>query len=389
MFALTETQALVEETARRFRSERLAPLASSIDREGSIPLPVLQELATLGLMGVNVSSGQGGSGAGVGAYALAMMQIARGCAATAVTMAVTNMVAEVIEMFGSQEQRDQRLPAILEGKGLGAFALSEADAGSDPSALQTRATPTGSTAKTGVPGYTLDGIKQWISHADTASTLVVWARTPKPQGRDGSAELTCFLVDGDAPGLSITRTEEKLGLNGSHTCTVSLDGVHVTEGDRLGAEGDGFRIAMMALDGGRIGIAAQSVGIAEAALEAAVAYAKERKTFGVPIGDHQAIQWMLADSRSELDAARLLTLRAAALKEQGQPFSREASMAKLYASEAAWRVCDRALQIHGGFGYTRDYPVERHLRDARVTRIYEGTSEIQRLVIARSILRMA
>lgn len=381
---LTDSHRLVAESAARFTRERLAPIASEIDQRGDIPATLFVELAELGLMGVNVPARFGGSEAGAVAYALAMMEVSRGCASTAVTMAVTNMVAEVLVEFASEEHCRTHLPPILRGETLGAFALSEAGAGSDPSAIRTRATVE---LKGGERGYVLRGEKQWISHADQAGTIVVWAKT---QGRGGATRpddaLSCFLVDGGADGLVVTRKEEKMGLRGSHTCALHLDGVWVPEDQLLGEEGDGFRVAMMALDGGRIGIASQAIGIGEAAFDAAVAYSKERKTFGTEICHHQAIQFMLADSRTELDGARLLALRAAALKEEGSRFTREASVAKLFASEVAWKVCDRALQVHGGYGYTSDYPVERHLRDARVTRIYEGTSEIQRMVIARSVL---
>ena len=325
-------------------------------------------------MGVNVPSVDGGAEAGVISYALSMVEIARACASTAVTMAVTNMVGEVLSAFGTEEQRSL-IRRLTEGETLGAFALSEPDAGSDPGAIRTTATRSGG-------DWVLNGSKQWISHADASEVMVVWART----GQSGTSGLTCFLLNGTPKGLSIARSEDKLGLRGSHTCALSLDDVRLPRSSMLGDEGEGFRIAMMALDGGRIGIGAQALGIAEGALSDAVEYAKTRHTFGEAIASRQAIQWMIADSRTELDAGHLLVRRAAWLKEAGQPHSREAAMAKLTASEAAWQVCDRALQIHGGVGYTRDTSIERRLRDVRVTRIYEGTSEIQRMVIARSVL---
>jgi alkylation response protein AidB-like acyl-CoA dehydrogenase len=375
-FELDETQRMVRDTARAFARASIAPRARAIDEEGSVPKELLEELAKLGLMGVNVPEALGGAEAGVVSYSLAMTEIAAGCASTAVTMAVTNMVNEVIVAFGTPEQQRRYVPMTTAGRYVGGFALSEAEAGSDPGGMRT-------TARRDGRDWVLDGAKQWISHADTSGVLVVWART----GGEGPKGLSCFLVEPSAKGFSVSGKEDKMGLRGSHTCSIVLDGVRVGEDALLGGEGHGFRIAMMALDGGRIGIASQALGIGEAALEAGVAYAKERKTFGKPIADYQAIQWMLADSRTELDAARLLTLRAAALKENGSAFTREASMAKLFASEAAFHVCDRAIQIHGGYGYTRDFPVERHLRDVRVTRIYEGTSEIQRVVIGRAVLK--
>jgi alkylation response protein AidB-like acyl-CoA dehydrogenase len=329
-------------------------------------------------MAVNVSEAYGGAQAGVVAYSLAMTEIAAACASTAVTMAVTNMVGEVIERFGTQKQREHYLPMLAAGHRVGAFALSEVDAGSDPGGMRT-------TARRDGRGFVLNGTKQWISHADSSGVIVTWARIGDAGA--GTKGISCFLVDGDATGLRIERHEDKMGLRGSHTCALVLDDCVVPERALLGAEGSGFKIAMMALDGGRIGIASQALGIAEAALSEAISYARERSQFGRPIADFQALQWQIADSRKELDAARLLTLRAAARKEVSAPFSTEASMAKLFASEAAWRVCNRALQIHGGYGFTREFPVERHFRDVRVTQIYEGTSEIQRLVIARSLLR--
>jgi alkylation response protein AidB-like acyl-CoA dehydrogenase len=311
-----------------------------------------------------------------------MMEVGRGCASTAVSMAVTNMVGEVITAFGSQEQRERHVPELTSGAyRAGAFALSEPGAGSDPAGMSTQAIR-------GDGGFVLNGQKQWITSGSHAGVMVVWARTDAPSERRGSRGISCFLVEQGAEGLKIGNKEDKLGLRASETVALSFEDCFVPDAALLGDEDQGFRIAMMALDGGRIGIASQATGIATAALEEAIAYAKDRKQFGRPIGDFQAIQWMIADSRTELEAARLLTLRAAELKERGErPFSREAAQAKVFASEAAWRVCDRALQIHGGYGYVRDFAVERHLRDVRVTRIYEGTSEIQRTVIARALLR--
>jgi alkylation response protein AidB-like acyl-CoA dehydrogenase len=375
-FELTETQRMVRDTAREFAERVVAPQAAAIDREEQVPPDLLRELARLGLMGVNIPESLGGAEAGVVAYSLAMQEIAGACASTAVTMAVNNMVAEVITFFGSEDQKQRWVPRLVRGDDLGAFALSEVSAGSDPGGLATSAERDGD-------GWILRGTKQWISHADTSGVFVVWART----GDAGPRGLSCFLVEASAEGVAITGKEDKLGLRGSHTCSVLFEDVRVPQSALLGELGQGFRIAMMALDGGRIGIASQAMGLAEAALTQGLAYAKERTTFGRPIADYQAIQWMLADSRTELDASRLLVHRAAHLKEQGGPFTREASMAKLYATEAAWRVCDRAVQIHGGYGYTKDFPVERYLRDVRVTRIYEGTSEIQRIVISRSVLK--
>ena len=374
-FELTETQRLVRDTARDVSRRVVAPEAARIDREEHIPQTVIDELARVGLMGVNVAGELGGAGAGVVSYSLAMTEIARGCASTAVTMAVTNMVGEVIARFGSETQKRKYNPRLCSGT-LGAFALSEVDAGSDPGGMKTVARRDGD-------GWVIDGTKQWISHGDGAGVLVVWART----GDAGPKGLSCFLVEPGMPGFTVAGNEDKMGLRGSHTSSLVFEGLRVPGDALLGEEGGGFRIAMMALDGGRIGIASQALGIAEAAWDASVRYAKERHQFGVAIAQHQAIQWMIADGRKELDAARMLTLRAAWLKDRAQPFTREASMAKVYTTEAAWRVCNRGVQVHGGYGYTREFPVERHLRDVRVTQIYEGTSEVQRIVIARSILK--
>jgi alkylation response protein AidB-like acyl-CoA dehydrogenase len=297
-------------------------------------------------------------------------------------MAVTNMVGEVIAYFGTDAQRARYNPRLCSGElRAGAFALSEPEAGSDPGAMRTTASKDGD-------DWILDGSKQWITSGDFAGVFVVWARTGEPGAAgSGTRGISAFLVDRDTPGLTVGRHEDKMGLRGSSTTGLHFEGCRLPGSALLGELHGGFKIAMMALDGGRIGIASQAIGIAEAALAAAVSYSKERKTFGQSIADYQAIQWMIADGRTELDAAVLLALRAAWLKERGGRFSREAAMAKVYASEAAWRICDNAVQIHGGYGYTKDYDVERHLRDVRVTRIYEGTSEIQRVVISRDVMR--
>ncbi|MBI5511403.1 MAG: acyl-CoA dehydrogenase family protein [Deltaproteobacteria bacterium] len=376
-FDLSDTQSMVRDTARAFAARSLAPRARAIEDGGTIPPEIIKEMAELGLLGVNLPGDLGGAEAGVVAYSLAMTEVARGCASTAVTMAVTNMVGEVLNRFGTPAQRERYLPRLTSGEYLaGAFALSEPGAGSDPGAMTTTATREGDK-------WVLRGAKQWITSGDFAGVMVVWART----GGGGTAGLSAFAVEGGTPGLKVGRHEDKMGLRGSTTVPLTFDDCEVPLDALLGDLGGGFRIAMMALDGGRIGIASQALGIAEGALSDAVSYAKDRQQFGRPIAEFQAIQWMLADSRAELDAARLLTLRAASMKERQEPFSREAAMAKLFASEAAWKVVNRAVQVHGGYGYTREFPVERRFRDARVTRIYEGTSEVQRLVIARALLR--
>jgi alkylation response protein AidB-like acyl-CoA dehydrogenase len=373
---LSDEQKMIQGAARGLAVGEIAPRARAADREGRIARENLSALARLGLLGVNVPESLGGSEAGVVAYSLAMIEIAGACASTAVTMAVTNMVGEVIAAFGDDAQKKAYCPRLCDGSLVaGAFGLSEPEAGSDPGAMRTVARQDGS-------DWVLDGSKQWITSGDFAGVFVVWARTGGP----GTKGISCFLVDAGTPGLTIGHHEDKMGLRGSSTTALHFEGCRVPGSALLGGLGAGFRIAMMALDGGRIGIASQAIGIGEAALAAGISYARERKTFGKAIADHQATQWMIADSRTELDAARLLAFRAAYLKETKQPFSSEAAMAKLFASEHAWKVCDRAVQIHGGYGYVKEYAVERYLRDVRVTRIYEGTSEIQRLVIGRGAI---
>jgi alkylation response protein AidB-like acyl-CoA dehydrogenase len=376
-FEPNELQRAVEETARRFARERVAPAAAENDRLRRFPEALVRGLGELGLLAVNVPEAYGGSGAGPVAYALALTEIAWADPSVAVTMAVTNMVAEIIARFGTEEQRRRHLPPLAAAEHLGgAFALSEPQSGSDAAAMRTRAVKDGDR-------WILDGEKQWITSGDVAGVLVVWAKTDPAAGSRG---VTAFLVERGARGLVVGRHEEKMGIRASSTVSLAFQGCEVPDTARLGEVGGGFRIALAALDGGRIGIGAQATGTMRAALEASVLYAKERQTFGKPIAEHQAIAFMLADMKTDLETARLLTLRAAALKEAGRPFTREASMAKLFASEAAQRVVAKAVQIHGGNGFVADYPVERLYRDARVQTIYEGTSEIQRLVIARELL---
>ena len=376
-FTPNEAQLMVQQVARDYAERRLKPVAAQLDREGKFPAEQLAEMAELGLMGVNIPESLGGAEAGVVAYSLAMTEIAAACASTAVTMAVTNMVGEVIAAFGSEEQRSKYVPKLTSGEYVaGSFALSEPEAGSDPGSMRT-------TARRDGDYFVLDGPKQWITSGAHAGVFVVWARTGEQSA--GTRAISCFLVEGGTPGLRIGKHEDKMGIRASNTVALSFEGVRIPASALLGELNGGFKIAMMALDGGRIGIASQAIGIATAALEEATAYAKDRRQFGRPIGDFQGIQWQLADCKTELEAARVLVLRAAWLKENGRPFSKEAAMAKLYASEASNRIVDRCLQIHGGYGYVKEFPIERHYRDARVTRIYEGTSEVQRVVIARQV----
>jgi alkylation response protein AidB-like acyl-CoA dehydrogenase len=380
-FALSESEQLIQRTARDFAEKHLRPVAAGIDEHERFPSEELRQLAELGMMGVNVPAALGGAEAGAVAYALAMIEIARGCASTAVTMAVTNMVAEIICRYGTDDQRARYVPKLVSGEyAAGSFALSEPSAGSDPAGMQTAATAT-------TDGFELNGSKAWVTSGNHAGVMVVWARTAPRDTHPGTRGISCFLVEPALAGVKIGSPEKKLGIRGSSTVPITFEGCRLRSDALLGNLNQGFPIAMTALDGGRIGISAQAIGIASGALEEATTYARERRQFERPIADFQAIQWMLADSQTELDAARLLCLRAASLKLENKAFTREASIAKLFASEAANRICDRALQVHGGYGFVRDFAVERHLRDVRVTRIYEGTSEIQRTVIARALLR--
>jgi len=380
-FALTHEEEMIRDTARRIAADRLAPIAARLDAgEGRQELLAnLKELADHGFMSLNVRAEYGGAEAGAVAYALAIEELGYACASTAVATSVTNMVGEVVQAVGSAEQKGHHLPRLADGtyRG-GAFCLTESGAGSDPSAMTTRARRDGDT-------YVIEGSKIYISSAEFAGLFVVWAVTD-PEAPKGKG-ISCFLVERDAPGLVIGKAERKMGQHGSPTNAVHFDDCRVPLGALMGRENDGFRVAVTELAGGRIGVAALSLGIARAAMDAAKTYVKGRRQFGSPLSEFQGLQWMIADREVDLEAARLLILNAAHLKDQRQPFAKAASMAKLFASEAAHRATDTAIQLHGGAGYCEDYSVERYARDARITRIYEGTSEIQRLIIARETLR--
>ncbi|MGL4494534.1 MAG: acyl-CoA dehydrogenase family protein [Beijerinckiaceae bacterium] len=381
LFALSEEEEMIRDTARRMAAERVTPLAEKLDRgEGrSDFIANLKWLAQAGFMTLNVRGDYGGAEAGPVAFALAIEELGYACASTGCTASVTNMVGEVIQAVGSEDQRQKYLPRIASGDYPAAgFCLTEANAGSDPSAMRT-------TARRDGDGYILDGTKIYITSGEYAGLFVVWAVTDKdaPKGKG----ISCFLVEADAPGLVIGKAESKMGQHGSATNIIHFDGCRVPLSALMGRENDGFRIAVGELAGGRIGIAALSLGIARAAMDAAKNYARERSQFGQRIADFQGLQWMIADRETDIEAARLLILQAAHLKQEGKSFAKHASMAKLFASEMAHRATDTAIQIHGGAGYIRDYPVERYARDARITRIYEGTSEVQRLIIARETLR--
>jgi alkylation response protein AidB-like acyl-CoA dehydrogenase len=375
-FELNEEQLQIQEMVRSLARKSFAPGAARTDGESIYPAENMRQLAELGLLGMLFPAAYGGAETGAVGYNIALREVAGGCASTAVGMAVTNMVGETIWKFGNEEQRKKFLPGLAsESIGPGAFALTEPSAGSDAGGMRTFAVEDGDR-------YILNGSKSFITNGGRAGVTIIMAVTQKEPRK-----ISAFLVEPGTKGFSAGRPEKKLGLKGSETVSLSLDECAIPKRNLLGVHGEGFRIAMSALDGGRIGIASQAIGIANAALETATAYAKDRKQFGQPIAEFQAIQWMLADSATELEAAQLLVYRAACLKDQGKPYTRESSMAKLFATEAGNRVCHKAVQVLGGYGYVSEYPVERHLRDVRVTTIYEGTSEVQRIVLSRSMLR--
>ncbi len=374
-FRLTEELQQVEEMSRNLARKKFAPEAGEIDERSRYPGENMRLLSELGLLGMLFPAEYGGSEAGPVAYNIALREVAGGCASTAVGMAVTNMVGEAIFRHGTEEQRRRYLPLLAGGKGAGAFALTEPGAGSDAGGISTVALEDGD-------AFLLSGAKSFITNGGCACVTIVMARTRKSPRRIGA-----FLVPAGAPGLLVGKQERKLGLKGSDTAELVFEECRVPKSAMLGEAGDGLKIALSTLDGGRIGIASQAIGIARASLSTATGYARDRNQFGGAIAGFQAIQWMIADAATELDAAQLLVYRAASLKAKGRPYTREASMAKIFASEAGNRACLQAVQILGGYGYIREYPVERHLRDIKVSTIYEGTSEIQRLVISRSLTR--
>ncbi|HEY7725670.1 MAG TPA: acyl-CoA dehydrogenase [Anaeromyxobacteraceae bacterium] len=375
---LTDEQRQVRDLCRTFADEELRPNARRWDEEHSFPAAAVRRLAEMGLMGVAVPAEWGGGGMDNLTYALAMEEVCRGCAGTGVVMSVSNsLFCDPVLRFGTDEQKKEFLAPFARGDKLGCFALTEPMSGSDAAEMRSTAAARGD-------GYVLNGTKNFITNGPQADAVLVFAMTDRSKAHRG---ITAFLVPTDARGFTRGKPDDKVGIRASGSCTLFFEDVEVPARNRLGGEGDGFKVAMATLDGGRIGIAAQAVGIARAACEEAVAYAKERKAFGKPIAQHQAIQFMLADMATEIDAARLLVWRAAALKDRKVRFSAEAAMAKLYASEMAERVTSKALQIHGGYGYTKDFDVERHWRDSRITEIYEGTSEVQRIVISANLLK--
>jgi butyryl-CoA dehydrogenase len=371
-FDLSPEQREIRALARDFARAEIEPHAAEWDREHRFPRELFPKLAELGLMGVCVPEELGGAGADFLSYVLVLEELSRADAGVGVTVAVHTSAATLpIVKHGTGEQRAVLVPPLARGEKIGAFALTEAESGSDAASLRTRADPDGD-------GWRITGAKQWVTNGGAGGTIVLFART--------QAGISCFAIEGGAEGLQVAREEEKLGLNSSSTVDLALEGVRAGPDRLLGEDGKGFQIAMITLDGGRIGIAAQAVGIAQAAYDVARAYALERRQFGKRIADFQAIQWKLADMATEIEAARMLVYRAAWLRDEDEPYVEAGAMAKLFASGVARRQTAEAIQVLGGYGYTKEFPVERYYRDAKITEIYEGTSEIQRLVIARSIL---
>lgn len=377
-FELSEEDQMLQQMVREFAENEVRPFAAAIDREGYFPTDIIRKAASLGLTGVSVPEQYGGAGLKSIGTAITIEEISRCCAATGVILSVNNsLVCDPLLRFATEEQKQRILKPLASGELLGCFALTEPQAGSDASNLRTTAVLDGDS-------YVVNGQKVWITNGANADWALVFCVTDKEKGYKG---LTALMIHKDTAGFSVGKHEEKMGIRGAISAGLHFENCRVPVSNCLGNEGEGFRVALSTLDGGRIGIAAQAVGIAQGAFEAALQYSKQRTAFGHPISDFQAIQWMLSDMATEIEAARLLTYRAALAKDSGKKFSRQASMAKLFASETAMKHTVKAVQIHGGYGYSKEFPVERAMRDAKITEIYEGTSEIQRLVIAESILR--
>jgi alkylation response protein AidB-like acyl-CoA dehydrogenase len=377
-FDFTEEQKMLQVTLRDFAEKELVPVASRIDREDAFPADEIRKMATLGLFGLTIPEKYGGSGKGLTELCIAVEELARASAAIDNYLRISLSLGIVPVMdFGTEEQQKRFLPPHASGEKMACFALTEAEAGSDPSAMA-------ATATRRKDGYVINGSKLFISIGDRAGTAVVFATVDRTLGHKG---ITAFIADMANPGITAGRPEEKMGMHGLTSTELNFQDCFIPAADRLGQEGQGLRIALDALDVSRVTVGAEAVGISRAAYEAALAYAKGRRQFGEPIANFQAIQWLLADMATQIDAARLLTYRAASRHDKSLPFIREAAMAKVFASEVSGTVTSRALQIHGGYGYTRDYPVERYFRDAKITEIYEGTSEMMRMTIARSLLK--
>jgi alkylation response protein AidB-like acyl-CoA dehydrogenase len=377
-FQFSEIHEMIRETARKFAQERVAPGTIERDEREEFPKAIVKELAELGFMGMMVPEEWGGAGLDALSYALAVEEISKVDASVGVIMSVNNsLVCFGLNKEGSQLQKERFLRDLASGRKLGAFALSEPEAGSDASNQRTTAARDGDS-------YILNGVKNWITNGSTADIVLVMAATDKAKGAKG---ISTFIVEKGTPGFTVGKKERKLGIRSSDTVSLSLTDCRIPAANRVGEEGGGFKFAMKTLEGGRIGIAAQALGIAQACLDASTRYAKERKAFDHPIAELQAIQFKIADMATSVEAARMLVYRAAFLKDSGSPFGPEAAMAKLFASKIAVQAALEAIQIHGGYGYVREYLVERYLRDAKITEIYEGTSEIQKIVIARSLLK--
>ena len=375
---LTEEQSLLQRTVREFAETEVKPLAKELDETGHFPRENFRKAAELGLTGVAVPEQYGGAGMDHISYTIMIEEISRVCASTGVILSVQNsLYCDPVLRFGTEEQKKKFLVPFARGEKIGCYALTEPQAGSNAAALRTKAVLKGDK-------YVINGTKAWITNGGAADAAIVYTNTQPEKGEKG---ITALIVEKGTPGFSVGKEEKKLGINATACCELSFTDCAVPATNRIGAEGEGYKVALLTLDGGRIGIAAQATGIAQGAFDAALAYAKQRQAFGHPIADFQAIQFMLADMATEIDAARLLVRKAAWKEETGARFSMEASIAKLFASEMATRVAHKAIQIHGGNGYSREYPVERAYRDARITEIYEGTSEIQRLVIAAWVLK--
>jgi butyryl-CoA dehydrogenase len=376
-FNLTKEQQMVRDTVRDFAERELKPIAAELDATGEYPWPVLRKMGELNIMGMTVPKEWGGAGCASVSYMIAIEELAKVCGSTSVIMAVHNSVCcYPIYKYGNDAQREKVLRPLASGEKVGGFAITEPGAGSDAGAVRTKAVLDGDK-------YILNGDKIFITSGTEAGVMLVFASTDPTQGTRG---LSAFIVEKGTPGFTYGTIEEKMGVRASDTAELVFEDCAVPKENLLGNEGEGFRIGMETLDGGRVGIAAQAVGIAQGALEESIRYAKEREQFGRPIGKFQAIQWKLAEMATKIEASRFLVHRAAYLKDRNRPYSKESAMAKLYASKTAMEVANDALQIHGGYGYTKDYPVERYFREAKITEIYEGTSEIQRIVIARAVL---
>jgi alkylation response protein AidB-like acyl-CoA dehydrogenase len=374
---LTDEQSMIQAMAREFADAHVRPIAAEIDREARFPHETVKRMGELGLMGMAVPERWGGAGADVVSYVVALEEIAKACASHAVVMSVNNsLYGDPVLKFGTDEQRARFLTPVASGHAIGCFALTEPQAGSDASNQAT-------TARRDGDQYIITGRKLFITSGREASLALVFAQTDRATAHRG---ISAFVIEKGTPGFTVSKTEDKLGIRASDTAELVFEECRVPAANRIGEEGQGFRVALTAIDGGRIGIGAQAVGIAAGAYARAVAYARERKAFGVTIGQHQMVQWMLADMATAIDGGRLLCLQAATLKDRGVPFTRQAAMAKLFCAEMAMKVTTDAVQVHGGYGFIKDYEVERYFRDAKVTALYEGTSQIQKLVIAREVL---